>query len=861
MSRGQRYDHDQIERKWQSCWAQEKSFEVHEDPQRPKFYILDMLPYPSGAGLHVGHLIGYVATDILARFKKQEGFNVLHPMGWDSFGLPAEQYAVRTGTHPRETTRRNVATYRRQMDRMGLGYDWSREITTSAPDYYKWTQWIFTKLYEQGLAYEAEAAVNYCPALRTVLANEEVEEGKSREGGYPVERRRIRQWMLKITAYADRLLEDLDLLDWPANIKELQRSWIGRSEGAEVSFELEGHEEKIGVFTTRPDTLFGVTYLVLAPEHPLLDQITPAENKSALQAYREEVARKSDLERTELNQEKSGLFTGAYALHPLTGESLPIWVADYVLLHYGTGAVMGVPAHDSRDFAFAQKWTLPIRAVIDPDPQEVLAAVEEQEGVEEYIKRCREGIVCWTGGGRAYQSSVSALSLDGKGSEEAIHLVSEWLEKQGKGERRVSYRLRDWLFSRQRYWGEPMPILHYADGAKRVLDLDELPLLPPELEDYHPSEGGESPLAKVKEWVAFVDPKDGRVAQRETNTMPQWAGSCWYYLRYCDPKNSRIFCDPAKERYWLPVDLYVGGAEHAVLHLLYARFWHKVLYDLELVSTKEPFQRLVNQGLVTHASFKHPGGGYVAPEEAEQVGDEWIERGTGAPLLVQVEKMSKSKLNTVSPDEVIEDFGADAIRLYAMFMGPLEKEKSWNTGGVNGCRRFLQRVYDFVHSDCLAKEAPSESILGLVHRCIAAVRHDLERLQFNTAIAKMMEFSNHLQKEKFYPVEVVELLIRSLYPFAPHLAEELWEVLGHSDSLVNHPFPQADERYLVQENSTYIIQINGKLRGLLELPQSLEEGEVVSRAKMEERIEPYLEGKRIQRVIFVPHRLVNFVVG
>ena len=829
-----KYDHIRIEGKWQKHWEDRQTFKAEVDPSKPKYYILDMFPYPSGAGLHVGHVTGYTATDILARYKRQKGFNVLHPMGWDSFGLPAEQYAIRTGTHPAVTTQKNIATYRRQLKSLGLSYDWSREMATSDPKYYKWTQWIFTKLYEKGLAYEAEMAVNYCPALGTVLANEEVDGGVSKEGGYPIERRPLRQWILKITDYADRLLEDLALLDWPDHLKKLQTNWIGKSHGAKVSFKELSTGENITVFTTRHDTLFGATFLVLSPEHPLVDQITTKEQLASIESYRKTIASKSDLERTDLAKTKTGIFTGGYATNPTNGEKLPIWIADYVLMSYGTGAIMAVPSHDERDLEFAEKFDIPIRAVIDFGP--------ENEG---------DGLLI--------NSKNESLDLNGLTIQEAKEKMADWLESTGNGERTITYKLRDWLFSRQRYWGEPFPILHFEDGSRRVLDVHELPLCPPELIDFKPTESGESPLARVPDWVNIVDPKTGKPAKREINTMPQWAGSCWYYLRFCDPENENAAWDKVKESYWLPVDMYVGGVEHAVLHLLYARFWHKVLYDCGLVSTSEPFQTLRNQGLVTAYAYKLPQGGYVAPEEVEEKEGRYFQMGSGIELDAQVEKMSKSKLNGITPDEIVEEYGADSLRLYEMFMGPFDKEKLWNSHAVSGCSRFLKRFYEMIFSEKVSEEE-SEEALRLGHRLVHGVEKDIENLQLNTAIAKMMEFMNAFTKLPAYPKSVLRMVTQALYPFAPHIAEEAWEHLGgDSEGLTYHPFPEVDTAYLVDEATTYIVQVNGKLRARLNLPKDLEKDEILRLAKEEKKVTKFLEGE-IVKVIFIPNKLLNIVV-
>ncbi len=852
-----KYDHQRIEQKWQSIWEDRELFKAIPNRSKPKYYILDMFPYPSGAGLHVGHVTGYTATDIMARYKRQKGFNVLHPMGWDSFGLPAEQYAIRTGTHPAVTTDKNISTYRRQLKSLGFSYDWSREIATSDPKYYKWTQWIFTKLYEKGMAYEAEMLVNFCPALGTVLANEEVENGRSKEGGYPVERRPLRQWILKITAYADRLLQDLDLIDWPDYLKKLQINWIGRSEGAKIDFLEEMTKKKITVFTTCHHTLFGTTFLVLSPEHPLVDEITSQKHKGNVDKYRKQTAAKSDLERTDLAKEKTGVWTGAYAINPVSGKPVPIWLADYVLMGYGTGAVMGVPAHDERDFEFAKKYGLEILPVISPDvsahPDQIPADLKPEDVKLDVLAGKR----CWSEGGSAINSSHGTCSLDGMNVEEAKKAIVEWLEKNQRGERTVNYKLRDWLFSRQRYWGEPFPVLHFADGSQRTLDIDELPLCPPELVDFKPSPTGESPLAKVKDWVEIVDLKTGKSAKRETNTMPQWAGSCWYYLRFCDPHNEKEAWDKEIESYWMPVDLYVGGVEHAVLHLLYARFWHKVLYDCGYVSTIEPFQTLRNQGLLVARSYQHPNGGYVPPEEVQEKNGEYFQIGTHEKLQSQIEKMSKSKLNGVTPDDMIEDYGADSLRLYEMFMGPFDKEKVWNTDAVSGCRRFLNRFYDLVMSEKVCDEETEEA-LKLGHRLVCYAEKDIDTMQFNTAIAKMMEFINAFSQLPKYPKTVLRMLTQVLYPFAPHVAEEAWEILGGKESLTYTPFPSYDSDYLVDATILYVVQVNGKVRGKWMLPKDTGEEELLSFIKSQPNIAKHLIGP-ISKVVFVPNKLINLV--
>jgi leucyl-tRNA synthetase len=802
------YNPAKIEPHWQKHWTETQIFKSEIDPSRPKCYVLDMFPYPSGDGLHVGHPEGYTATDIFARYKRMRGYNVLHPMGWDAFGLPAENYAVKTGTHPRITTEKNIATFRRQMKMFGFSYDWDRELATIQPSYYRWTQWIFTLLYKKGLAYEAEVAVNWCPALGTVLANEEVVDGKSEIGGHPVIRQPMRQWMLKITDYAERLLTDLEELDWPESIKELQRNWIGRSEGADVDFVLEGHEQKLRIFTTRPDTLFGATYMVLSPEHPWIDMLTTDEQRDAVKSYQEEAAGKSDLDR-QLAKEKSGVFAGSYAINPVNEERIPIWVADYVMMGYGTGAIMAVPGQDERDWEFAEKFDLPIVRTVQPP--------EDWEG-KAYI-----------GEGPAINSDF----LNGLGIAEAKRKITAWLEKKGLGRATVNYKLRDWLFSRQRYWGEPFPLLRLEDGTTRCLEPDELPLELPEVDQYKPAGTGEGPLATIDDWIHTVDPVSGQKAQREHNTMPQWAGSCWYYLRFIDPRNDQAAWDLEKEKYWMPVDLYLGGAEHAVLHLLYARFWHKVLYDLGLVSTKEPFMKLRNQGMI--------------------LGE------TG-------EKMSKSRGNVVNPDDVIAKYGADSLRLFLMFLGPLEREKPWNTRGIEGIRRFLDRVWriyfdknDRLHPSIQDVE-PDEDCLKLLHKTIDAVTQMTEDLRFNTAISQMMIFVNEMMPNEVRPRQVMESFVLLLSPYAPHLAEELWRALGHQDSLAYEPWPEADPRWLEEETVTVVVQVNGKLRDRLEVPAGTDEETISRMLDGRERLQPWLEGKTIVKAIYVPDKLYSLVV-
>ncbi|MDX8431803.1 MAG: leucine--tRNA ligase, partial [Candidatus Algichlamydia australiensis] len=726
-------------------------------------------------------------------------------------------------------------TYRQQLKEVGFSYDWSRELKTSDPKYYKWTQWIFTKLFEKGLAYEADVLVNYCPELRTVLANEEVEDGKSKEGGFPIERRPLRQWVLKITEYAEALLNDLEELDWPEYLKRIQRNWIGKSVGAKITFKSGSHE--IPVYTTSPHTIYGVTYLVLSPEHPLVEKLTTGEQKEAILAFQKEIASKSDLERTELSKEKCGVFTGAYATTPLSGKKIPIWISDYVLMGYGTGAVMAVPSHDQRDYEFSKKFGLPLATVVNPGDE------RNPEDPQDF---------CSSFCGHM----VNSFELDGLDYQAAITKSIELMEKEGSGEKFTNYRLRDWLFSRQRYWGEPIPIVHLEDGSMRPLELDELPLSPPDIADYKPAEDGQSPLAKVKEWIEITDPKTGKRALRETNTMPQWAGSCWYYLRFCDPHNDKLIFNPDAEKYWMPVDMYVGGVEHAVLHLLYARFWHKVLYDLKIVSTKEPFQTMRNQGLVTAMAYKVPGGNYVDPNVVEKRGNEFFFEGK--KLEEHHEKMSKSKLNGVTPDEVIEEFGADALRLYEMFMAPFDKEKFWSTDSVNGCKRFLNRFYDMVFSEKVSDE-PIEAALKLSHRLVKGVQEDIEKMFFNCAVAKMMEFINAFTKLPSYPKTALKMAVQVLYPFAPHIAEEFWEHLGEKESITFAPFPKVEEKYLVDDSTTYVFQVNGKVRSRTEKPKGLSKEQIVAIAKEDPQVKKHLLGNIIKEV-FVPDKLLNFVV-
>ncbi|WP_458103388.1 leucine--tRNA ligase [Enterococcus faecalis] len=802
------YNHKEIEKKWQKYWAKNNCFNTLDDPNKEKFYALDMFPYPSGQGLHVGHPEGYTATDILSRMKRAQGYNVLHPMGWDAFGLPAEQYALDTGNDPAEFTKKNIETFRRQINSLGFSYDWNREINTTDPEYYKWTQWIFTKLYEKGLAYEAEVAVNWVPELGTVISNEEVIDGKSERGGYDVVRRPMRQWMLKITAYADRLLEDLELVDWPESIKDMQRNWIGRSEGANVTFKVAGTEESFTVFTTRPDTLFGATYTVLAPELELVKKITTPEQTAAVEAYIEETSKKSDLNRTDLAKEKTGVFTGAYAINPVNGQEIPIWIGDYVLASYGTGAIMAVPAHDERDYEFAKTFGIDILPVIAGGDITIEA---------------------YTGDGPHINSDF----LNGLNKAEAIAKMNEWLEENHVGKKEVSYRLRDWLFSRQRYWGEPIPVIHWEDGTTTTVPESELPLRLPVTSDIRPSGTGESPLANIDEWVNVVDPETGMKGKRETNTMPQWAGSSWYYLRFIDPHNKNEIADFEKLKRWLPVDIYIGGAEHAVLHLLYARFWHKFLYDIGVVPTKEPFQKLYNQGMI---------------------------------LGENNEKMSKSRGNVVNPDDVVAKYGADTLRLYEMFMGPLDASIAWNENGLEGSRKFLDRVWRLIVDEEGKMRDRITTIndgrlTKVYHQTVKKVTEDMANLHFNTAISQLMVFVNEANKVDALPYEYVEGFVQLLAPIAPHIGEELWQILGNEESLTYVPWPTYDEAALVEDEVEVVFQVNGKLRGKQNVARGLSKEELEQIAMNHEAVKEFIEGKTVRKVIAVPDKLVNIVAN
>ena len=805
------YNHRVIEKKWQKYWDENKTFKTLDDHTKEKFYALDMFPYPSGAGLHVGHPEGYTATDILSRYKRANGYNVLHPMGWDAFGLPAEQYALDTGHDPRDFTKTNIDTFRRQIKELGFSYDWDREVNTTDPNYYKWTQWIFKKLYEKGLAYVDEVPVNWCPALGTVLSNEEVIDGKSERGGHPVERRPMRQWVLKITEYAEQLIDDLDILDWPESLKAMQRNWIGKSVGAEIDFKIEGTDKEFIVFTTRADTVFGVSYCVLAPEHKLVEEIVTEGQRAAVEEYLDIVKRKSDLERTDLNKDKTGVFTGAYAINPVNGEKVELWIADYVLASYGTGAVMAVPAHDERDYEFATKFNLPITAVI------------EDNG---------EVVVPFYGDGKHINSDF----INGLNNEEAIAKVIEFLEENKVGRSKVTYKLRDWLFSRQRYWGEPIPIIHWEDGTMTTVPDSELPLLLPETDNIQPSGTGESPLANIEEWLNVVDPETGKKGKRETNTMPQWAGSCWYYLRYIDPHNDEMFADPEKLKYWLPVDVYIGGAEHAVLHLLYARFWHKVLYDLGLVPSREPFQKLFNQGMIL------------------------AEGKDGRP-----EKMSKSKGNVVNPDDIIVSHGADTLRVYEMFMGPLDASIAWSENGLDGSRRFLDRVYRLFVDEETGKvndkvqDKDNEALEVSYNYTIKKVSEDIEILGFNTAISQLMVFVNDCYKAEYIPRKYALGFIQLLAPFAPHLAEEMWEIYGNTESISYVSWPTFDESKLVSDTVEIVVQLMGKVKAKLDVKKDLTPAELEQIVLANEEVKELIEGKQVMKVIVVPGRLVNIV--
>ena len=810
------YNHKSIENKWQNYWSENQTFKSEDiSTNKPKYYVLDMFPYPSGAGLHVGHALGYVATDIVARYKRMKGFNVLHPMGWDAFGLPAEQYAIKTGTHPKETTHQNVSNFKKQINSLGFSYDWSREINTTDPNYYKWTQWIFMQLYNKGLAYEQEVAVNWCPELKAVLANEEVVNGKSDIGGHPVVRLPMRQWILKITEYAESLLDGLDDLDWPENIKELQKNWIGKSEGVELGFDIDGHNNTINVYTTRPDTLFGASYMVLAPEHTLIHSIVTDEQRSKVEAYIEETKKKSDFDRTEVNKDKTGVFTGSYAINPFSKEKIEIWIADYVLISYGTGAIMAVPGHDERDWEFASKYNLPLVEVVEGG--DVSKAAYTAKGNAKIIN----------------SSNDKTLSMDGLSVDQAIKEAISFIEKNSIGKATVNYKLRDWLFSRQRYWGEPFPLIHKDDSVELIQEKD-LPVMLPEVENYKPSDDGKSPLSLVKNWVEVKDENDNIIGLRETNTMPQWAGSCWYFLRFTDPDNTNEAWSKERENYWMPVDLYIGGQEHAVLHLLYSRFWHHVLYDLDLVSTKEPFKKLYNQGMI--------------------LGDD----GT---------KMSKSRGNVINPEEIMDEYGSDSMRLYEMFMGPLNKSKPWSTKGLQGCYRFVNKLWSIIvdengnlSSKIVDSDEENKDTLFLHHQTIKKLGEDIENLHFNTAVSQLMIYCNHLQKCSTVSKKLIEELVIILSPFVPHLSEEFWSLLGYSETITYQSWPQFDESLIQLDEVTIAVQVNGKLRANINIAKDLDEKDVISEAMSLENVEKFTSEGNVVKTIYVPNRLLNFVV-
>jgi leucyl-tRNA synthetase len=847
-----KYPFESIEPKWQKYWDDNKTFKTVEDanvPKEKRRYVLDMFPYPSAQGLHVGHPEGYTATDIYCRYLRMNGFNVLHPMGYDAFGLPAENYAIKTGTHPKVTTFANIEHFTKQIKALGFSYDWDREIKTCTPDYYKWTQWIFLQLYKKGLAYESNTPINWCPSCQTGLANEEVKEGKCDRCGSQVTHKTIRQWVLKITAYADRLLEDLDQLDWPESVKLMQRNWIGRSTGAEVNFTIadkdgKATDQKLTVYTTRCDTLFGATYMVVSPEHPLVEKLTTPEQKEAVEAYVDAAAKKSDLERTDLAKDKTGVFSGSYAINPVNGKLIPIWIADYVLISYGTGAIMAVPAHDDRDWEFAKKFNLPIIEVLKSEVD-----VQEQAWTEDGIH-------------------VNSEFLDGLNKKDAIEKMLAWLAENNCGKAAVNYKLRDWIFSRQRYWGEPIPLIHCPDCGTVEVPEDQLPLELPEVKSYQPTGTGESPLAGIDSWVNCKCPKCGKDARRETNTMPQWAGSCWYYLRYIDPNNEKAFADSEKVNYWMPVDLYVGGAEHAVLHLLYARFWHKVLYDIGVVNTTEPFQRLVNQGMITSFAFQRKNKTLVPVDEVEQRDDgNYYEKATGEQLEQIIAKMSKSLKNVVNPDEEIKSYGADSVRMYEMFMGPLTMSKPWNTQGIIGIHRFLEKVWAISEKPLndidITGKLEDESLINLrktFAQTIKKVTKDTDTLNFNTAISQMMIFVNELSKQESIPRAIWSDFVKVISPYAPHLGEELWEKLGNKNTIAYESWPTINEDFLKDDAKTIVVMVNGKLRGKFQAAPGADDNTLIEAAKTAEGVEKFLEGKTIVKSVVVKDKLVNFVV-
>lgn len=864
-----KYPFETIEPKWQAFWEKNKTFSVQEDeniPKEKRRYVLDMFPYPSGAGLHVGHPEGYTATDIYCRYLRMNGYNVLHPMGYDAFGLPAENYAIKTGTHPSITTSQNIAHFTKQIKALGFSYDWDRCVITSEKDYYKWTQWIFLKLYKKGLAYETDSPINFCPSCKTGLANEEVKEGKCERCGAIVSKKNVRQWVLKITEYAERLLSDLETLDWPESVKSMQQNWIGKSTGAEVDFLIadkttndknpnaKSGSEKLKVYTTRPDTIFGATYMVVSPEHKLVPLLTTSEQKAVVEEYVKKASQKSDLERTDLAKEKTGVFTGSYAINPLTNQKIPIWISDYVLISYGTGAIMAVPAHDERDWDFAKTFNLPIKKVV--------ATKEEYEANGANANETPE--VC-TSAKDGY--SVNSGEFSGLKTIDAIEKITKYLEEKGIGKKAVNYKLRDWIFSRQRYWGEPIPLVHCPKCGTVPLDENDLPLTLPDVKSYEPTGTGESPLANISEWVNCKCPKCKSDAKRETNTMPQWAGSCWYYLRYIDPVNKNVFCDSEKEKYWMPVSLYVGGAEHAVLHLLYARFWHKVLYDIGVVSTAEPFQRLINQGMITSFAYERKNKTLVPADEVEEKDGKFFEKETGDEVTQVIAKMSKSLKNVVNPDEQIAKYGADSVRMYEMFMGPLTMSKPWNTQGIIGIHRFLEKVWALSE-----KSLSNVDILGAVEdknlisirktyaQTVKKVTEDTKNLSFNTAISQMMIFVNELSKLSEVPRVMWEGFVKMLSCYAPHLGEELWEKLGHTKSIAYEAWPSFSEEYCKDDTKTIVVMINGKLRASFEVASGTAKDELERLAFETPGAKKYTCGKEIVKVVVVPEKLVNIVV-
>ena len=830
-------DFPSIDKKQQARWEKENLFASPRLPGAKKFYCLDMFPYPSGAGLHVGHPEGYTASDILTRYKRMNGYDVLHPMGWDAFGLPAENYAIATGVHPRITTQKNIDNFRRQIKSIGLAYDWAREVDTTDPNYYKWTQWIFLQLFKKGLAYESTVPINWCPSCKTGLANEEVFNGKCERCGHEIERKALRQWILKITDYAEKLLDGLDTLDWPESTLTMQKNWIGKSQGANVVFKLDGFEDTLSVFTTRPDTLFGATYMVVSPEHPILEKIVSKEQKAAVAAYQKEAAKKSDLERGELNKEKTGVFTGAYAINPVNNAKIPVWTSDYVLMGYGTGAIMAVPAHDERDYAFARKFGL-----------KIIEVIKSEQGVEQ---------AAFTGDGELVNSGF----LNGLHVKESKAAMIKWLEDHHCGNAKTTYKLRDWVFARQRYWGEPIPVVHCAKCGVVPLPESELPLKLPEVEKFEPSGTGESPLATVTDWVNTTCPQCGGPAKRETNTMPQWAGSCWYYLRYMDPHNDKAPVDPAIEQAWGPVDCYIGGAEHAVLHLLYARFWHRVLFDLGVLSHPEPFQKLRHQGMILAFSYRDKMGNYHAYDEIDFKDGKAFLKTTGEELTSMVEKMSKSKKNVINPDDILNQYGADAFRMYEMFMGPFDAQKPWDMKGIEGINRFLKRIYAWSESVQFTHTAQPRKSAILLNQTIAKVGEDIENLRFNTAISSLMVLFNDLSKLPAITQDTFQKFNQLLHPFAPHLTEEIWQAKGYAGFVLQSAWPQADQTLLQDDTVDMGVQINGKVRERLLVSRNAAREEIEQKALALAKVQSYLKELEIKKVIVVPGRMVSIVAA